>query len=111
MSRNLFPEFKNYIRWGKEWDADYLHLSNVQEPHSAYTHIHWFEFTIMHLAPKIIDVLEGARSQIFEGNDLWYEMEPSFASGCDVIDYHIRSGTHPVDYLFTEYKKLSLWQF
>ena len=94
MSYGLFPELE--IKWGGSdgyyggpGDYDMLRFKTDDD----LDLIHWFEFCLMWLAPKILDNSHGD----IETSDLGY-----FSYGPDVkID-------HPVDYLYEKFRQLEL---
>lgn len=102
MCKVLFPKY-TFIEWnllGKSaYDKGYLKYYTDKMKYAKF--IHWFEFCMTHLAPKICD---GKTYYIF----------------CDRCNSHKKDLTefskefiskylqHPVDYLYEEFKKLKL---
>ena len=94
MCKVLFPEYVIYpadndgFIEGEQWVGD----QNMGEDRPVNEfNIHWFEFCLIHLAPKILDNSCGDN----ETSELGY-----FGYGPDINE------DHPVDYLYEEFKKL-----
>ena len=94
MCNTLFPEydfsmFHNGLNNDlDEFIIDINHLNNTH-----YLSIHWFEFCMTHLAEKIFN-------QIDDEDDIEYRQE--FQNTC-----LISKDQHPIDYLYSEFLKLS----
>lgn len=84
MCKELFPEYENIHMFINGWeysrDMDYIAFDNL----SDYVEIHWYEFCMTYLVNK---------------------MGKSTAALYRVLEEE-EAGTHPIDYLYSEFKKL-----
>lgn len=78
---HYFPELKD-IRYGKKWDSDEIwFLEHENQP--IFRDVHWFEFTMRFLLPRMSD-----------------DKEPL----CYYEEYIWATPGHPVDYAWTIHK-------
>ena len=106
MCKALFPEYKNvcfYIDGDGNNDYDIIIIKDK----IPYILIHWFEFCLTNLAEKII-----ATFNINEDGDKIYKR----TLNDDLSKFYLESlnfsrgfiKTHPVDYLYKQFKELKL---
>lgn len=110
MCKALFPEYKVKFILDSLLNYDdrifnYLSIEEITEGEVDFTVIHWFEFSLTHLAEKIIATYittdKGVRVYKRTLNDdlsNFYIKALSFSRGFEKV--------HPVDYLYEKFKKI-----
>ena len=95
MCKVLFPEYKvkfipdNLLEYDDQI-FNYLSIEEITEKEVDFTVIHWFEFCMTYLCDKIF--LPKGESRL---------------DGIKGMDYYQRNeNMHPIDYLYSEFKKL-----
>ena len=94
MCKILFPEYFY-------WDLNYHIISayingndnEIYEDEDYDLAIHWFEFCMLNLAPKILPIFTDMKN---------------FYAGLNESNEDKSFNKHPIDYLYKEFKKLKL---
>lgn len=115
MVKSLFPEYK-HVSWDNQqldlgsylgWEevnqfriSNHIFLSKLEEsPFDDGIFVHWFEFVMTHLQHRIYLQLPTA----FVGIDTWCN---SLIGNLYAYFTDDRSLSHPIDYLYEQFKKL-----
>ena len=104
MCKHFFPEYK----FGFESDyAEITNIINFHKPKTQQWHewelIHWFEFCMTHLIEKILVMPDEDSEYPFEEWSV-----DGFSCGSEDLIYQMNhSRKHPIDYLYSEFKKLN----
>ena len=105
MCKKLFPEYKYWNLHDGTCDLcteNTLDYSIEEKPEwNSWNRIHWFEFCLTYLAPKICD---GKTYYIFCDKCNFHKINSKEFSK-EFISKYLQ---HPVDYLYEEFKKLKV---
>lgn len=105
MCKKLFPEYNN-IRFGTSvmtTSKDYLYFHKIKnEMQLEIINIHWFEFILRYLAPKIFN--HANYPWIYPGQDSLDGLNEMMTRQ----EWFTPEAYHPVDYLYQEFLKLKL---
>lgn len=108
----LFDEFTS-IRWGRGHECDFIWMDSIPNTSPDPIEIHWFELCINHIPSllyeklhKIVKELPVADSN--EDIEFQIQFEPVLIPG-DVVDLLYTRNIHPIDSIWTEFKKLKKW--
>lgn len=96
MSKKLFPE---YILIGWLNGEDNLELFFSKDSKSS-TSIHWFEFCMLHIFPKVQQIYNTEQLATF-----YYETYGYYQKSNENKDWNHPRFTHPIDFLYKEFQK------
>lgn len=113
----LFPEYKNI--WVYRFQDPLYHPEHVQffkkdkEKPKTFS-IHWFELCLLHIAPKLADLIQQAIDEDTDEDDPieykydWSEWCTSEGVVSCIFHYMNQDNMHPIDILYKEFKLLKL---
>lgn len=108
MCKTLFPNiiWQHYDIANESEDNLYPEIWIIQNNSEIYpTYIHWFEFCMTHLAEKIIATYEvNVHNQRVYKRTLNDDLSKFYLEALDFSRGYNK--THPVNYLYSEFKKL-----
>lgn len=106
MCKYLFPEYKN-IRFGKDWRDSEVQFDNLPNAFPDPREMHWFELCMLDLPERLHTSLRMKRDRLDPDSEKYYEIEPDFQDGTEILNMFVWKRIHPVDHLYKEFKKLA----
>ncbi len=90
MCKVLFPKYDHYTFWSEDFVGMYNTDEQGKEVMENNISIHWFEFCMTYLAYKLANI----------------DSEDTFIGDNYRLYDKIMNNEHPIDYLYTKFKKL-----